>query len=209
MSPSQEIYGALLRLREEKKVVVSMGTLAASGAYYVACAADKIVANAGTITGSIGVKINHVNMSELVRLSRVEPKVLASGPYKNMGSPLKPLSKEDEALFKKMISQMFEQFKEVVAKQRNLSADKLAIVTDGRVFTGQEALERGLVDSLGSLQDAIDVAAELAEIEGKPKVVYPEGPPEHWLRYFIHEAMATVRIGMAEAVGEPLVLWRM
>jgi protease-4 len=209
VSPSQEMYRAVVRLKKDKKVVASMGTLAASGAYYVAVAADKIVANEGTITGSIGVKLNHVNVGELVALARLRPKVLTTGPYKDMGSPLRSLKPDEERLFKKIIFQMYDQFKGVVAKERDFTDNKINEIADGRVYTGQEAVKLGLVDSLGSLQDAIDVAAELAGIEGKPEVVYPDKKGDHWLRYFVHEGLSAMRILMEETQPGPVFLWRM
>jgi protease-4 len=209
VSPSQEMYRAIVRLRKDKKVVASMGTLAASGAYYVAVGAEKIVANEGTITGSIGVKINHINIEDLVTLARLKPRVLTTGPYKDMGSPLRPLKPEEERLFKKIIFQMHDQFKKVVAQERGLEKEKVDEIADGRVYTGQEALKLGLVDVLGSLQDAIDVAADLAKIEGKPEVVYPKKKGEHWIRYFVQESLSAVRVLMEESRREPMFLWRM
>lgn len=208
VSPSQEIYRAVLRLKKEKKVVASMGTLAASGAYYIAVGADKIVANEGTITGSIGVKFNHINVEELVDLMRLKPRVLTTGRYKDMGSPLRALRPDEERLFQNMISQMHQQFKTVVAKERALTAERVDTLADGRIYTGEEALELGLIDSLGSLQDAIDVAADLAEIEGKPKVVYPKKRKEHWVRYFVRESFFAVLEAVEDVRREPLALWR-
>ena len=208
VSPSQEMYRAIKRLRKEKPVVASMGTLAASGAYYVAIAADKILANEGTITGSIGVKINHVSVGELLGLAKLKPEVLATGPNKDMGSPFRPLSDNDKKLFNDMIFQMFAQFKKVVAEQRKLPAAEVDKIADGRVYTGEEALKLGLVDALGSMQDAVDEAAKLGGVEGKPEVVFPRKKGDHWMRYFAEEMFAVIQTLNLSAQREPMALWR-
>lgn len=209
VSPSEEIYRALVKLRENKKVVASLGSVAASGGYYVACGADKIVANAGTITGSIGVRIDHVNIADLVKLTRVKPQVLTSGPFKDMGSPLRALSPADEKILRHIMAQLYEQFKGTVGQERKLSGKQLDNVSDGRVFTGEEAMQLGLVDSIGSLQDAIEVAAKLVGIEGKPDVSYPHKKTSHWIRLFIEDAVQSVVSALDEAQRTPQALWQL
>ncbi len=209
VSASQEMYRAVRRLSETKKVVTSMGTVAASGGYYIACGSEKIVANEGTITGSIGVKINHVNVEQLVSLLRVEPRVMTSGPFKDMGSPMRPLQPDEERLFQDMINQMHSQFKSVVAQARGLSAERVDEIADGRVYTGEEAKAVGLVDKIGSIQDAIDLVATMAGIEGKPKVIYPLNLEEHWVRFFV-KAVLSESVQFLQGVQQsPRVMWRL
>ncbi len=174
VSPSQEIYQGVLRVKEKKKVFVSMGTVAASGGYYIASAADKIVANPGTITGSIGVLMDYANVQELLKFLKIHAEVLTSGAMKDIGSPLRPLKPEERAFLEGILVDMHRQFKEAVMKGRKLSAEQVDQLADGRIFTGEQALKVGLVDKLGSQQTAVDLAKETLGIPGKPKLLYPK-----------------------------------
>lgn len=172
VAPSQEIHGEIMRLRKNKAVVASMGTTAASGGYYAAVAADKIVANPGTITGSIGVIIEFVNAEELLSKIGLKGYVIKSGRFKDVGSPLREMHKEDRELLQAVIDDVNGQFIDAVAQGRGLERDRVEKIADGRIFTGAQALSNGLVDSLGGLAEAIEIAAEMAGIEGKPEVLY-------------------------------------
>ncbi len=174
VAPSQEIYQAVLRVKEKKKVFASMGTVAASGGYYIAVAADKIVANPGTITGSIGVLMDYTNVEELLRFLKVHAEILTAGKMKDIGSPLRPLKPEERAFLEGILQDMHRQFREAVKKGRNFSDEQIEQIADGRIFTGEMALKAGLVDKLGSLQTAVDLAQEILEIPDKPKLVYPK-----------------------------------
>ncbi len=171
---SQEIYQAVKRVREKKKVIASMGGVAASGGYYIAVAADKIVANPGTITGSIGVLMDYANVEDLLKYLKVHAEMLTSGKLKDVGSPLKPLTPEDRKFLLSILENMHQQFKKVVQTERNFDSAKINELADGRVFTGEQALEVGLVDKLGNMQTAVDLAKELLKIEGEPELVYPK-----------------------------------
>jgi protease IV len=175
VAASQEIYEAVKRFRIEtkKKVVVSMGSVAASGAYYVACGADKIYANPGTITGSIGVIAEWYNYGELLRWAKMQSVVIKSGAFKDAGSETRPLTEEEKAYFQSLINNMYNQFVSTVAGNRNMKEEDVRKLADGRVYTGQEAKADGLVDELGTLQDAIDAAARMAGIVGEPKILNP------------------------------------
>lgn len=174
VAASQEIYQEVKRIRDRKKVVASMGSVAASGGYYIATAAHKIVANPGTITGSIGVIMEFANAEELLSKLGLKGYVIKSGEYKDIGSPLRGMREDEKRLIQGVIDDVHQQFIEVVVANRGLDADKVRGLADGRIFTGAQAIKVGLVDRLGNLQDAIDVAASMAGIEGKPVVVYPE-----------------------------------
>jgi protease-4 len=175
VAASQEMYAAIKKFRSEsgKKVVVSMATVAASGGYYIACAADKIFANPGTITGSIGVLAEWYNYGDLLRWAKLESVVIKSGIFKDAGSPTRPLTDAERAYFQSLISNMFDQFVATVASGRKMQEAQVRKLADGRVYTGQEAKADGLIDELGTYQDAIAAAAKMAGIEGTPKVVSP------------------------------------
>ncbi len=173
VAPSQEIYSAILKVRKNsnKIVVTSMGNVAASGGYYIACASDKIVANPGTLTGSIGVIMTFPNIEELMKKIGLKTEVIKSGKFKDIGSPMREFTEEEKKLLQGVIDDVYDQFVNAVADGRNISVQKVKELSDGRIFTGRQAFEMGLVDKLGSLEDAIELAAELVGIEGKPKIV--------------------------------------
>ncbi|MBI5643942.1 MAG: signal peptide peptidase SppA [Deltaproteobacteria bacterium] len=174
VGPSQEIHSEIIKFRKKKKVVASLGTIAASGGYYAAAATDKIVANPGTITGSIGVIVEFFNAEELLSKLGLKGYVVKSGKYKDVGSPLRKMEAEERALLQSVIDDVNGQFIKAVADGRNMKVEDVAKIADGRIFSGAQARERGLVDELGGLRDAIDISAELAGITGKPEVVYLE-----------------------------------
>jgi protease-4 len=175
VAASQEIYEAIKKFRSEtdKKVVVSMSSVAASGGYYIACGADKIFANPGTVTGSIGVIAEWYNYGDLLRWAKMQNVVIKSGDFKDAGSATRPLTDEEREYFHSLIGDMYDQFVAAVAESRNLQKDQVRKLADGRVYTGQQALKYGLVDELGTLQDAIDAAAKLGGIDGSPVILKP------------------------------------
>jgi len=184
VSPSQELYQEIRRTVQVKPVVVSMGSVAASGGYYIACAAQKIYANPGTITGSIGVILQFTNFEELLRKIGFRMEVVKSGPYKDVGNPGREMTAEEKAYLQEMVNNVHQQFVRDVARGRHMKVEKVREVADGRIFTGEQAMELGLVDELGNLKDAINAAAKMAAIEGEPKIVYPEKEKKSFLDYF-------------------------
>lgn len=169
----QEIYSRIVRLKEQGiPVVASMGDVSASGGVYISMAATEIVANPGTVTGSIGVIIKSNDLSHLYDKVGVTPKVVKSGPYKDMLSSYRAFSKDEEALLQGVINDTHSQFVEAVASARNKPRNDVAEIADGRIMTGRQAFEMGLVDLLGDLDQAIERAASLAGIEGKPQVFF-------------------------------------
>jgi protease-4 len=170
--PSQEIYNAVKHARQEgKKVVVSMGSVAASGGYYVAAAADLIVANPGTMTGSIGVKMEFANIEKLLEKIGIKGMVVKSGEYKDVGSPFREMTENEQLLLQGVIDDVQTQFVMAVAEGRKLPEADVRAIADGRIFTGQQALALKLVDQMGDLEHSIRAAAGLAGIKGKPYVV--------------------------------------
>lgn len=168
----QEIYEEVIRLKEKrKKVVVSMGDVGASGAYYIACAADKIVANPGTITGSIGVLMSMGNMEELFRKIGIKVEVIKRGKHKDIGSLSREMTAEEKRLLQGLIDDAYDQFLQVVIEGRNLRKSKAEKIAQGQVFTGRQAKNLGLIDEIGNFQDAVRLAGKLAGIPGEPKII--------------------------------------
>jgi protease IV len=180
--PSQEIHREVLKARKDGrlKVVASMGNLAASGGYYIAVATDKIVANPGTLTGSIGVIMELANVQGLLEKVGVQSVIIKSGRYKDLASPLRAMSEEDRALLQRLLDDVHDQFIQAVAAGRALNVEEVRPLADGRIFTGRQARTAKLVDELGDLQDAIKLAARLVGIEGEPRVVEPR--KRFWFR---------------------------
>lgn len=174
---SDEIYHELLALKAKKPIVVSMGETAASGGYYIACAADRIVANPATLTGSIGVIAMAPNVEELMGKIGVEMVVIKSGALKDEMSPFREMTKEERELWQRIINEAYEQFVEIVAQGRGMDVEVVRKLADGRVYTGRQAQDLGLVDELGNLPEAIDLAAELGGIVGRPRIVEYRRPP--------------------------------
>lgn len=173
--PSQEIHDAVRRVRSNtnKAVVASMGTVAASGGYYIAVATDRIMANPGTLTGSIGVIMETANLEGLLDKLGVKGVVVKSGKFKDVGSPLRKMTDEELKVLQAVMDDVHDQFIEAVAEGRSMELAETRAIADGRVFTGRQAKELKLVDELGDLDDAIQLAADLAGIEGEPQVVEP------------------------------------
>lgn len=194
VAPSQEIATEVKRLAGEKHVVVSMGNLAASGGYYLAAPATRIVANPGTLTGSIGVVSQFANLTEIADKIGLQMNTVKSGPAKDAGNPFRPFTEEDRALFQHMVDGVYLQFVRAVAEGRNLPEEDVRKIADGRVLTGEEAKNLGLVDDLGNFNDAVKIAADLAGIEGEPRLVYPSKKKGFaWETFLTEGARAAVR----------------
>lgn len=172
---SDEIYRAFLEY--DKPIVLWMGDMAASGGYYIACGADYVFAHPGTLTGSIGVISQFLNVEELMSKVGVDAVVITSGPSKDIGSPFREMTEEEQALWGEITDEVYDGFVEIVAQARDLPLDEVRELADGRVYTGRQALERGLVDDVGTPDDAIAKAAELGGIEGEPRVIELESAP--------------------------------
>ena len=180
VGPSQEIHREVVKAKEKKKIITSMGAVAASGGYYVACASDLIVANPGTITGSIGVIMQFSNFEELLKKIGIKGVVLKSGEHKDIGSPFREMTAEEKKIMQETLDNVHQQFIRAVAEGRKLDRTKVIPLADGRIMTGEQAKQLGLVDKMGNLQDAIDEATKLAGITGKPQVLYPKKKFSLW-----------------------------
>jgi len=174
VGPSQEILREVEKIRQKKKVVASLGTVAASGGYYIASGADLIMANKGTATGSIGVIMQFTNVEGLTKKLGLDFYNLKAGRYKDVGTPFRAMTKEEQAYLQSLIDNIYQQFLTDVARNRKLPLEKLKALAEGRVYTGEEAKAIGLVDEFGNLPDAIDKAGRLGGIKGKVEAVYPE-----------------------------------
>ncbi len=176
--PSQEIYDEVKKIRAagKQKLVVSMGTVAASGGYYIASASDKIVANPGTLTGSIGVIMELPNLEGLMKKIGVETTVIKSGAHKDLVSPFRTMGDAERQILQRVMDDVHDQFIQAVSDGRGLEKAVVTGLADGQVFTGRQAKEKGLIDELGSFEDAIKIAGELAGIVGRPTIVEPKRP---------------------------------
>jgi protease IV len=170
---SQEVYTEIKRLREKKdKIVVAyLSSTGASGAYYIACASNKIVANPGTIVGSIGVIAEWVNYADLLEWAKLKDVVFKTGEFKDTGSATRALTDNERKYFQGLIDDMYVQFVEAVSLGRKLDLQEVRSMADGRVFTGRDARERKLIDEIGNFQDAVDLTAKLAGISGRPRLL--------------------------------------
>ncbi|MEA3297012.1 MAG: signal peptide peptidase SppA, partial [candidate division Zixibacteria bacterium] len=165
---SQEIYDAINRAREQKPIVAAMASVAASGGYYVACATDRVVANPGTLTGSIGVIVKFHTAGDLLDKIGVKTETVKSGDLKDIFSYARSMTENEKLMLRSVVMDTYEQFVEVVAGGRGMEREEIYPLADGSIFTGLQACNLGLVDTLGGLWEAIDLAANLAEIEGEP-----------------------------------------
>lgn len=204
---SQEIYREVTKAKQMKKVVASLGGVAASGGYYVACGAEKIVANPGTITGSIGVVMSFANLEELMKKIGYKGYVIKSGTHKDIGSPFREMTPEEKILLQGVIDTVHHQFVTAVAEERGLPMEKVEAIADGRIFAGEQALTLGLVDELGNLEDTIALAAQMAGIEGRPHVVYARKRKPSIVDLFINEIAQRLREEVQEAHPHLDYIW--
>ena len=201
VAASQEIYDAVIELKKKKKVVVSMGSVAASGGLLVACAADKIVANPGTITGSISAIMQFANVEELMKKIGLKSSVVKSGQYKDIGTPLREMTPEEKVIIQELVDDIFNQFVDVIVKERKLPREKVVAIADGRVFSGRKAKELGLVDDLGDMASAARLASKLAGKDGKYDLVYPSKKRSSVFDYLLESTASQISNSLKEKMG--------
>jgi protease-4 len=184
-----------------------MGSVAASGGYYIASAADKIIANPGTLTGSIGVIMTFANVEQLMSKIGLRPETFKSGKFKDTGSPTRPMSQEERKLLQSVIDKVYGQFVDAVAKGRNMDHETVKTLADGRIYTGKQAYDLKLVDRLGSLEDTITLLGKAVGIEGEPKIIQEK--PAHGLLDLLMESSLPERVMGSLAPQFPLLqyLW--
>jgi protease-4 len=174
VAPTQEIFAAVERVRAAgKPVVASLGSVAASGGYYVAVAANKIYANPGTLTGSIGVVMQLANIEGLMKKVGVDYVVVKAGTYKDIGNFARPLKPEERQVLQGLLDDVYDQFVGAVAERRGMDEKTVRGFADGRIYSGQQARALKMVDELGGFEDAVEAAAKLAGVPGKPRLIYP------------------------------------
>lgn len=185
VAPSQEIFLEALKLKEKKTLVISMGTVAASGAYYIALAGHKIVAQGGTITGSIGVIMESFGFQNILDKAQIENRTLKSGTYKDAGSPFREMTEVEKQYLQALLDGMYNQFLLDVSNQRGIPLEDIEKIAEGKIFTGNDALRLDLIDQIGTLYDAIDEAKKLAGLSDKAKVIWPvkEKFPVEWMSH--------------------------
>jgi len=205
---SQEIYEEVRKTRDGgTPVVISMGALAASGGYYVACGGTHIVANRGTLTGSIGVVADFLQLKDALQKLGIEVKTVKSGKLKDAGSSVRPMTAEDERYFQDLMDVVHRQFIDVVERERALSHSNALDLSDGRVFTGEEALRLGLVDTIGTFEDAVKIAAEISGIEGEPAIVR-ERRRHLWWEGVFSDAAESIAGLKEELLNRPVLSYR-
>jgi len=200
VGPSQEIYREIRKTVETKKVVASLGSLAASGGFYVASAADKIVANPGTLAGSIGVIMEFVQVEELLKKIGVSVEVLKTGEFKDIGSFHRKLTERDREMIRTLVFDVQRQFIDAVAQGRNLPAEKVREIADGRILSGSQCKDLGLVDQLGNFEDAVELAKALTGIKGEVTLVYPKKPRGKWWNLFLQDTSQAVTKAVRDAL---------
>jgi protease-4 len=200
--PSQEIYQAVRELKKKKKVVASMGSVAASGGYLIAVAADRIVANPGSITGSISTVMHYANVEELLKKVGVRSAVVKSGKFKDIGSPTREMTAEEKSLIQAIVDDIYDQFVRTIAENRKLPLQRIFELADGRIFSGRQAKDLGLVDDLGGLQDAVLLAGKLSGMEGSPEIVHGMKKKTTLLKYLMGSMTSAVVEGIKEKAAE-------
>lgn len=180
VAATQEIYREIERTKKKKKVIASLGNIAASGGLYIAASANKILANPATVTGSIGVIMQMINVEGLLGKIGFRSVVIKSGRYKDIGSATRTMTEDERAILQGTVDQLHQQFVRDLAKGRALDEEKVSKLADGRIFTGEEALRLGLVDELGNFQDAVNLAVKMAGLVGRVRLIYPKKKDFWW-----------------------------
>ncbi len=192
VAPSQEIYEKVKKVNNVVPIITSIGTVAASGGYYSALGSTLIMANPGSVTGSIGVIMDYPVATDLLEKIGLRFETVKSGSLKDAGSPTREVTEQDRDYFKDVVHDMHTQFVEAVAEGRNLDQNTVKELANGRVFTGRQSYQLGLIDSLGTFEDAVALAAEIGNIDGKPKLARPHKEKPQFMEWLLQEAATTL-----------------
>ena len=176
VGPTQEIFREVIKLKEKKKVFVSMGSLCASGGYYLAAAGEKIYASPSTITGRIGVIMQSVILEDLLKKIGVKSNTIKAGDLKDAGTPFREMTSDERAYLDGVVKNIHEQFIKDIAAGRSMDIEKARKLADGRIYTGLQAKELGLIDNIGNFYDTVDDMKKALNIKGKPELIYTEKP---------------------------------
>ncbi len=206
VGPAQEIYREVRKASQKKPIIASLGTVAASGGYYIAAGSDGIIANPGTITGSIGVIMGFTNFQEVLRKIGLVPIVVKSGAYKDMGSPVREMTVKEREILQNLADKIHAQFVRDVALGRKMEKDVLAPLADGRIYTGEEAKDLGLVDRIGNLEDSIEWAGRKGGIEGEIAVAYAPEKRFSLIKYVLGTLLGRISELMLSTKSIPLAL---
>jgi protease IV len=205
---SQEMYEEVRAVRDGgKPVIVSMGSLAASGGYYVAVGGSYLVANRGTLTGSVGVISEFLQVKDALDKLGIGVKTIKAGKLKDAGSPTRAMNEDDQKYFQALMDDVHRQFIDVVVRERKMDVEKVRELADGRVFTGEQALQLGLVDTLGTFEDAVRIAAVKVGIKGEPAIVR-ERKRQMWYESFFGDAGETLKDLKQELIDRPVLSYR-
>ena len=207
VAPTQEIYTKVKKVNEEKPVIISVGTVAASGGYYVALGGRKILVNPGSIIGSIGVRFDYPVATELMEKIGLQYQTFKSGDLKDAGSPTREVTDKDREFFESVIKDIQSQFVQALTENRNIDLNELEMITDGRIFTGLQSVELSLVDSIGTLEDAVSLAGVLGGIEGTPKLFEFEKKRPRLIDAIWGDIENKLNTKM-QNLSAPLYLWR-
>ncbi len=185
VGPSQEIYERIVDIQKKgsPKVIVSMGSVAASGGYYISCAADKVVANPGSLTGSIVVIMEFANVQELFKKIGRDTVVIKTGEFKDLGNPTRTMTPAEKQLLQGVIDDVYQQFVDAISRGRKLNTEKVRAIADGRIFSGKQAKELGLVDELGGLERALEIAADMVGIKQRPLEILEREEQFSWKKF--------------------------
>ncbi|OQX92795.1 MAG: hypothetical protein B6D58_01025, partial [candidate division Zixibacteria bacterium 4484_95] len=199
VAPTQEIYNQILKVREDGKyVVVSMSSVTASGGYYIACAGDSILANPGTITGSIGVMLSFLNFEGLMDKVGVEMEVVKSNEMKDVGNYSREMTQKEREMLQAAIDDTYDQFVITVSEARNMDIDQVEEIADGSIYTGSQALDLGLIDKLGGLEDAITMAGQMAGLGDNPRIIREYPRRRRLFDYLVEKVAEMLGLGMVK-----------
>ncbi len=191
VGPTQEIYSEIKKLKKSKKVYVSMGSVCASGGYYLAVTGEKVYASPSTITGSIGVIMEQAVVEDLMKKIGIESNTIKSGPLKDTGTPFRKMRDDERKYLQGVIDSIYEQFVNDVAEGRKMPVDKVRQLADGRIYTGLQAKDTGLIDTIGTFYDVVDEMQKDLGIRGKPSLVYGKRPFS-FLRWILSSAIQDI-----------------